>query len=148
MNATNTSYHRRYSGFRNSILLFTALLLAAALSGCAGFRKLGKDLKFIKKTSIISAQVSNAGSFRNVYGLVVEWDRENDKVLSTDFAEVGEVGVFGFFVEEMENQYLMAFSDRNGNEKYDTSEPAWIHSDTSGNAVPLAIDPNPLPPDP
>ena len=126
---------------RTVIFLLGIGLLGAVFSGCAGFRQLGKDLKFIDETSIVSAQVTNAGSHRNVYGVVVEWDRENDKVLSADFAKLGELGVFGFFVEEMNNQYLMAFSDRNGNELYDAGDPAWIHSDASGNPVPLAIDP-------
>jgi len=115
--------------------------MVVGFSGCANFRHLGKDLRFMDETSIVTAQVSNAGSFRNVYGFVIEWDREKDRVLSADFSEVGEIGVFGFSVKDADNQYLMAFSDRNGNGIYDRSEPAWIHTDAAGKAAPVAIDP-------
>lgn len=120
--------------------LVTAVAMAVGLSGCANFRNLGKDLKFMDETSIVTARVSNAGSFRDVYGIVVEWDREKDRVLSADFSEVGEIGVFGFSVKDMDNQFLMAFSDRNGNDRYDQGEPAWIHSDAAGQVVPIVFD--------
>lgn len=122
----------------------TRVLLAAtllALAGCANFRKLGRDLKFIDETSVVTCRITNADRSPRVYGLVIEWDRETDKVLSADYSKVGEVGVFGFFVERSENQYLIAFSDRNGNKIYDSGEPAWIHSDASGTPAPVAIDP-------
>lgn len=118
------------------------VLLLCCLAGCAGFRKLGRDLRFMERTSIVTCRIANAGEHRRVIGLVIEWDRETDKVRSADYAKVGDVGVFGFFVERAENQYLLAFSDRDGNQQYDPGEPAWIHSDASGNPVPVAIDPS------
>lgn len=120
-------------------------LLVVGLSGCAGFRRLGEDLKFIDNTAIVSAQVTNAGEHRSVYGCVVEWDREKDEVLSADFTKLegvgaGELGLFGFFVKGTENQYVAAWSDRNGNQRYEPGEPAWIHSDESGTPVPMAFN--------
>jgi pimeloyl-ACP methyl ester carboxylesterase len=49
--------------------------------------------------------------------------------------------VFAFFVKSSNNQFAMAFSDRNGNERYDPGEPAWIHSDAGGKAAPVVVDP-------
>ncbi|BCX49253.1 hypothetical protein HAHE_31610 [Haloferula helveola] len=123
---------------------FLTILAALGIvlpSGCANFRRLGEDLKFIDETSIVTAHVKNTSKQHQTFGLVVEWDREDNKVESADFAEVGPVGVFGFVVKEKDNQYLMAFSDRNDNGRYDSSDPAWIHSDSSGNPVPVRIDP-------
>jgi pimeloyl-ACP methyl ester carboxylesterase len=54
---------------------------------------------------------------------------------------VGALGVFTFFVKSPANQYVMAFSDRNSNERYDPGEPAWIHADAGGAARPVKIDP-------
>lgn len=127
---------------RPHLLAATALaILIPLLSGCANFRELGRDLKFIDDTSIVTGRITNADRYERVYGVVIEWDRERNKVLSADFAKVCEVGVFGFFVEDDENQYLIAFSDRNDNERYDPGDPAWIHSDAAGNPVPVPIDP-------
>lgn len=120
-----------------------AVLLAAAvlLGGCANFRRLGEDLKFIEQTSIITANIGNASDYPRVYGVTVEWDAAAGKVHSADFSQVGEIGTFGFFVEGTEQHYLLAFSDTDGDGVYDRGEPAWIHSDAAGEAVPVPIDP-------
>lgn len=117
-------------------------VLLLMLSSCANFRRLGEDLKFIEKTSVVIAHVNHNPTRHQVYGLVAEWDREDNKVRSADFAKVGPVGIFGFFVKRTDNQYVMAFSDRNRNRRYDTGEPAWIHADESGQPVPLTFDPD------
>lgn len=124
-------------------LTHSALVLTVGLTlaGCANFRRLGENLKFLEETSVVTAHVTNTSAHHDVYGMVVEWDREANKVLSADFAEVGDVGIFGFFVKGEDDQYLMAFSDRNGNGRYDSSDPSWIHADDSGNAVPVTFDP-------
>lgn len=112
--------------------------LLLVLSGCASFRRLGENLKFIEETNIVTAHLSNASGSHKVYGVVLEWDHE--KVHTADFVEVGPVGVFGFFVKEDDNLHMMAFRDRNDNGRYDEGEPAWIHSDASGKPAPLVID--------
>jgi len=117
------------------------VLTSVAFTGCANFRRLGRDLEFMDKTVMITAQVTNASAYSNIYGFVIEWDRKNNKVLSTDFTKVGELGVFGFAVKHTDNQYVAAFSDLNGNGLYDPSEPSWIYSDTNGNPVSVTADP-------
>lgn len=69
-------------------------LAAVLVAGCANFRRLGEDLKFIEETSIVIARVDHNSTRAKVYGLVAEWDREDNKVLSADFATVGPVGIF------------------------------------------------------
>jgi pimeloyl-ACP methyl ester carboxylesterase len=109
------------------------------LAGCASFRRLNSDLAFMDETYIVSATVENATEFQNIYGAVVEWDQAQRKVLSADFARVGPLGVFAFFVKSARNQHVLAFSDLNRNEGYDPGEPAWIHSKADGRAAPAAI---------
>ncbi len=94
----------------------------------------------IEKTSAIGVQVENADQHIGVYGVVVEWDRSRGKVLSYDATSLGSLGIFAFVVESPVNQYVMAFSDRNANKRYDVGEPAWIHSDPAGTPVPISID--------
>jgi hypothetical protein len=109
------------------------LLLLLSACACSSFRTLRKEVSFMEATSIVSAVVKNADQYPDVYGLVIEWDRDRGKVLSADVTRVGDLGVFAFFVTSPINQYVMAFSDRNGNKRYDPGEPGWIHSDASGS---------------
>src|SRR5262245_56208893 len=89
----------------------TDLLAGVSLSlGCANFSKLRTDLDFMSRTYVVSVGLENAEASPNLRGLVVEWDRQQGKVLSFDRANVGSLGVFGFFVKSAENQYVMAFS--------------------------------------
>jgi len=94
----------------------------------------------MEKTSAIGVQVENADQYTEIYGAVVGWDRDHGKVLSYDATRAGRLGIFAFFVESAANQYVMAFSDRNANKRYDRGEPAWIHSDAAANPVPVSID--------
>jgi hypothetical protein len=124
-------------------MYFRALAIAVTLAlcaGCANFRKLGFDLDLLDRTYVVSADIGNRSKFENVFGLVVQWDRAKGKVLSADFCPIGEVGVFGFLVDDRDNQFLMAFSDANSNGKYDVGEGAWIHSDEAGQATPVNFD--------
>ena len=128
------------SGQRASAL--SVILTSVALfEGCANFRKLNSDLAFMDSTYIVSAKIENAGEFPDIYGAVVEWDRGRGKVLSADRARAGSLGLFAFFVKSPRNQHVMAFADTNGNQRYDSGEPAWIHSDAAGSAVPADFDP-------
>jgi hypothetical protein len=54
-----------------------------------------------------------------VRAFVVDWDREKGKIHSMDYSEIKGLGVFGFFVEESESLYVMAWSDTNGNDRFD-----------------------------
>jgi hypothetical protein len=94
----------------------------------------------MEKTSTLGVQLENADQYTEIYGAVVQWDRDHGKVLSYDAAPVGSLGIFAFVVESPVNQYVMAFSDRNANKRYDAGEPAWIQSDVAGNPVPVSID--------
>ena len=116
-----------------------AVATACVLAGCANFRHLNSDLLFMETTYIVSATVENADAFKDVYGMTVEWDRGKSKVLSGDVTKVGHLGVFAFFVRSASNQYLMAFSDSNGNKRYDAGEPSWFFPDAQGQATPVSI---------
>lgn len=118
-----------------------AALGLASFAGCANFRRLGEDLKLIDRTSVITGTLTNGAQYRNVIAVVVEWDREDGRVLSGDYTPVDGLGVFGFFVPGSENQYLLAYSDLDNDELYDPGEPAWIHRSASGEPIPVAIDP-------
>lgn len=94
----------------------------------------------MERTSTIGVQLENADQYTEIYGAVVQWDRDRGKVLSYDATPVGSLGILAFVVESPLNQYVMAFSDRNANKRYDAGEPAWIQSDAGGNPVPVSID--------
>ena len=119
--------------------LASVLIATTLLSGCANFRKLGKDLKFIDETVVISARITNATSFKNIKGFTLDWDAKNNKVESADVTEIKGIGVFGFFVKESKNQYLCAYSDANGDKKYQPGEPAWISTGPNGETSPLDL---------
>lgn len=121
----------------------TALLifpLSLVLSGCANFKILGKNLKFMDETYILGVKLKNTKGVKDIRGVVLEWDENSGEVLSGDFAHVNSAGVFAFFVKSSSRQYAMAYSDANGNDRYDKGEPAWIHSDASGNPVAVVFD--------
>ncbi len=115
-------------------------LVALLLPGCGTFIRLGQETGFLDRTRILTGHVENADDEDTVYGLVFDWDRATNEVVGADFTEVGGGGVFGFFVEDLEQTYICAFSDRNGNRRYDTGEPAWIHRDPTGRPAPLRPD--------
>ncbi|MFC7338807.1 alpha/beta fold hydrolase [Haloferula chungangensis] len=114
-------------------------LLCVLVIGCANFRKLGKDLKFQDESAIVTARITNAGSYKNIKGLTLNWDRETNTIASGDISEVKGIGVFGFFVKKSPHQYILAYSDSNGDARYQKGEPAWIHSDSNGNPLPLDL---------
>lgn len=123
----------------------TAILLsvlALLLSGCANFRKLGRDLHFMEETVIISGQIKNASDYKSVRAFIVDWDREKQKIKSVDYTEVKGLGVFGFFVEKSDDLYLMAWADTNGNDQFDQGEPAWISEDENGRIAPIRYNPD------
>ena len=91
------------------------------------------------ETSVVAATIENASDFERVYGLVIEWDHEGARVVSADFDKVGRLGVFAFFVPSARSQYVMAFSDLDGDGRYEPGEPAWIHADADGRPIPAAI---------
>lgn len=117
------------------------LALSFALAGCANFQRLGEDLNFLDRTVLVTGRITNAEDHRNVTVIVAEWDRDDNRVLSGDYYRIEDIGVFGFFVPNSRNQYLVAYSDADGNELYTPGvDPAWIHSSASGETVPVSID--------
>ncbi len=119
----------------------SVLLTGLVISGCANFKILGRNLDFMDESYILSVKIGNARGMKNLKGAVVEWNPRTSEVLSGDFAAVNNpVGTFGFFVRTSENQYVMAYSDSNGNDLYDEGEPAWMHSDASGRPAPVIFD--------
>lgn len=128
----------------HSMTRFIPILVAGLvlfLASCANFKKLKQDLEFMEHTTVVSVQILNASEQGVVRGLVVEWDREEDEVLSADYVDVGPIGIFSLFVERTPNQYVLAFEDLNHDQRYEPDvEPAWIHSDSSGEPTPVPFD--------
>jgi len=120
-------------------------LVGAALSlfssGCANFRILGKNLKFMEESSILSVRIEGVEGSRDLRSIVLEWDEKSGEVLSADYAPMNTMGFAGFFVRTAENQYALAYRDANHNDAYDVGEAAWMHSDAAGNPVPVVFDP-------
>lgn len=125
-----------------SRLWAVGILSVPLLWGCANFIKLGQNLNFMDETIIITGQLTNASDYRSVKAFVVDWDREDNEIRSMDYSEVKGIGVFGFFVKESENLYLMAFADTNGNDLFDDGEPAWISSDSNNQLAPVSTNPD------
>jgi hypothetical protein len=114
-----------------------ALILVA---GCANFRNLSSDLSFMKTMRTVSVSLQNADQRHAIHGLVIEWDRVSGRVLSSDVTTAGALGTFAFFVRSPRNQFVMAYCDLDGNGRYDTGEPAWVHSGPDGRAIPVSFD--------
>ena len=123
---------------RAGMKLFWVAFLLTLVAGCARFRRLREDLRFMEQSYTVTAVVDNPDQLPDVYGAVVEW--EDGAVHAADFCQVGEVGLFGFRVYSAENQYLLAFSDRNGNGLYDAAEPSWIHTGPDGKPAAVRVD--------
>ena len=71
--------HRALVGARSLALASTqalACLLLLSACACSSFRTLRKEVSFMEATSIVSARVENADQYAEVFGLVVEWDRD------------------------------------------------------------------------
>ncbi|MCH7227726.1 alpha/beta hydrolase [Haloferula sp. A504] len=122
-------------------ILITKLALLLAFAGCANFQRLGEDLNFLDRTVLLTGRITNAMDHRNVVVVVAEWDRDENRVLSGDYYRIEDIGVFGFFVPNSRQQYLVAYSDADGNTLYTPGvDPAWIHSSASGEPAPVSID--------
>ena len=122
-----------------SLAVATALVLA----GCANFRRLNSDLLFLETAYVVGATVENADAFqgRLRHGRRVgPWPRARSCPPTS--TKVGQLGVFAFFVTSASNQYLMAFSDTNGNKRYDAGEPSWFFPDVNGQPTPVSIPAN------
>ena len=90
---------------------------------------------------MVTGRITNGGDHRNVTVIVAEWDREKNRVLSGDYYLIEDIGVFGFFVPNSQHQYLLAYSDADGNQLYSPGvDPAWVHSSASGEPLPVSID--------
>ncbi|MCB1077727.1 MAG: alpha/beta hydrolase [Verrucomicrobiae bacterium] len=121
-----------------SIALLSMILLTAG----AGFRRLGKDLKFTRNHGILAVQVTNADDYPGkVWGIVLDLDPNSGQIVSADATLAPPLGMFGFYVEDGQNHLVGAFADLNDNQQYEKGEPAWFHSDAEGNPTPLPIDP-------
>jgi len=128
--------------FKNRLvvsILFT-LIISVILGACGPFKKLKGDLKFMERSSIVTVKLTNSRAFKNIKGVIIEYEPGGHIIRSVDFTTVNDVGVFGFFVISSSNQYVMAYSDQNKNEQYDRGEPAWMASDAQGEPAPVEFD--------
>ena len=118
-------------------LVFAAAVALLALPGCANFKTLGKNLRFMETTYMVTVDLDNTKGMENIRGFVMEWDDRKGKVLSADQMPINSVGLFAFILKDPRNQYVGAYNDSNGNDYYDRGEPAWVLSDGAGNPKPL-----------
>jgi pimeloyl-ACP methyl ester carboxylesterase len=126
---------------RTVSFLITRLALLLVLAGCANFQRLGEDLNFLDRTVLLTGRITNAEEHRNVNVIVAEWDRDDDRVLSGDYHTIEDIGVFGFFVPNSRQEYVLAYSDADRNNLYTPGvDPAWVHSSASGEPAPVSID--------
>lgn len=111
--------------------------LGLLLAACANFRHLAADLKPFQNDYRISGIIENADDFQvPVRALVVEWDRDANKVFSGDRLDVPAGGTFVFSVDSPVNQHVAAFADSNRDGRWQQGEPAWME------ARPLALNGN------
>jgi hypothetical protein len=126
--------------FRHLLRLAALALFCILAASCANFRKLGKDLKLMHEEYRISGIIENAAGFEcPVRAIVVEWNREANKVYSADLVELTDGGAFMFIVKSPLNQFVAAHADRNRDGRYTEGEPFWIHRDAHGEAAPVAL---------
>ena len=126
--------------FRHPLRLAVLALFCVLAASCANFRKLGKDLKLMHEEYRISGIIENAAGFEcPVRAIVVEWNREANKVYSADLVELTDGGAFMFIVKSPLNQFVAAHADSNRDGRYTEGEPFWIHRDAHGEAAPVAL---------
>lgn len=126
-----------------ALLHYTALVLSAALiTGCANFRKLGKDLKIIDNEYRISGIIENSDEFScTVRAVVIEWEKDENKVFAGDVLDLTDGGAFMFIVKSPLNQHVAAYADLNHDGKRNPGEPLWIHRGTNGMPAPVELGP-------
>lgn len=122
------------------------LLLCCAILGlvvsCANFRKLGRDLALIDQQHRIVGSIANADDQGHpVRVIVVEWDREHDRVYGGDVLTLAPGGAFVFLVSNPRNQFVAAFVDADGDGRHSPGETWWMHGDTSGEPLPVVFEP-------
>ncbi len=86
--------------FKNRLvvtILFT-LIISVILGACGPFKKLRGNLKFMERSSIVTVKLTNSGAFKNVKGMIIEYEPGSHIIRSVDYTTVNDVGVFGFFV--------------------------------------------------
>ena len=111
-----------------------------ALSSCANFRKLGKDLKLIDDGYRVSGIIHNADDFEcPVKAMVIEWDPQANTVFSGDRMDLTTGGAFMFIVKSPLNQHVAAYADTNRDGKYKRGEPLWIHRGTHNQPSPVSL---------
>ena len=116
-------------------------VIACLLPACANFRDLGRDLRLIDSGYRVSGLIENAADEQcPVRAIVIEWNRESNKVYSADLVETGAGGAFTFLVRNPLNQYLAAHADRNRDGRYSPGEPLWIHRDDRAELAPVVFD--------
>jgi hypothetical protein len=126
--------------FRHLLRLAALVLFCVLAASCANFRKLGKDLRLMHEEYRISGIIENAAGFEcPVRAIVVEWNREANKVYSADLVELTDGGAFMFIVETPLNQFVAAHADSNRDGRYTEGEPFWIHRDAHGQVAPVAL---------
>jgi pimeloyl-ACP methyl ester carboxylesterase len=115
-------------------------LLVPALTGCANFRHLAADLKVIDEEYRLFGGIDNADIQKgSVKAVVIEWDRASKKVFSGDRVELPPGGAFAFSVKSPLNQHVLAYADRNRNDRYDDGEPFWMHTGSDGQPAPVTF---------
>jgi pimeloyl-ACP methyl ester carboxylesterase len=124
---------------RLSLLLTAAGIMASA--SCANFRKLGKDLKLVDDEYRIGGVIGNADDYQvPVRAVVVEWDRQANKVFSGDMVDLTSGGAFMFIVKSPLNQYVAAYADSNRDGKHNQGEPLWLRRSTDGKPLPVELN--------
>jgi hypothetical protein len=123
-------------------LHFAALgAVCCLMVSCANFRKLGKDLKLLNDEYRISGVIENADDHhRPVRAVVIEWNREKNRIYAADVLDLTSGGAFLFIVKSPLNQYVAAYVDQNRDGRYNPGEPLWLHGDRAGNPEPVGID--------
>lgn len=125
--------------------MLAALSLAGitALTSCANFRKLGKDLKLIDSEYRISGIIKNADDHAcTVKAMVIEWDPQSNQVFSGDRVDLTSGGAFMFIVKSPLNQHVAAYADTDRDGKYDRGEPFWIHRGADGKPAAAELSPS------
>ena len=113
------------------------------LSGCANFRRLGEDLRFMERNEVLTGRITNLDVFEGKRVLVYtfEWDRTANEIRSMDYAELAGAGLYGFFVAHPKDQHMAAYADLNRSDRYESGEPFWIHRGPDGQPAPVVDRP-------
>jgi pimeloyl-ACP methyl ester carboxylesterase len=118
----------RFIRWRRTSTFAVLLLSVATLSSSCSLLGVKQQVKQINSHGVIAVEVSNLSKTATNYALALSKDVKGTNEM-VGFQVLGQDGLVIFLLRENRTYAAAAFSDLNGNGKYDSNEPAQVMRD-------------------